>query len=465
MSQEKFPDSDDVLSDPLVVALNDHSQDSDYDGRRDDFYFPNETELNQSWTSFSDLLKKCEISFYDFSQGYRKLKMVSHWVVSNLRAKQKSYFEQKNISHPTQAQINEFYRELSQSTKNNNHDDSEDDNNQFYFKSYLDLVNIYDRFSEVYKSRVMGEAQTKLVQNHQKYEEKKIIDVHLLFASIPGIHIIHAIVYCVNYWHDLTEEQEASPLTVIKVGAAFLGFLLAPVLDFLIIPYLIYDFSSSTIEYAETKKKYERRLEEYKAPMDELKGVFERLMACFDGPMVDENLKEATTEDFNKTLDALATLDINLIINIKQRITHRDEFMSLLLGEKFEGTNSTGIINIQNQLKQYPDMSSDRLFQLMQTEISQRVSQSGSMVSLFKEANRVPAMQRLYNLVNGGQFGVGQKLDLTQQDDREKLLELMKQESSFVQYETLNNQEIKENHPSIKEVSSYLHCSGANAVM
>jgi hypothetical protein len=141
---------------------------------------------------------------------------------------------------------------------------------------------------------------------------------------------------------------------------------------------------------------------------------------------------------FQRPIEASLMQEIKALLHLDQqelqeKLKHRDELVYLFMGEKFKDSNSTAIINIQNKIKQYPDMTSQKLFELMQTEINQRVGSKFSFLTHFKESNRDTSVQKLYNLVNGGQFGL-KKLDLiNSREDRKKLIEFIRDEKSFVE--------------------------------
>jgi hypothetical protein len=114
-------------------------------------------------------------------------------------------------------------------------------------------------------------------------------------------------------------------------------------------------------------------------------------------------------------------------------IQQRDDLIALCMGDKFAHTHSTGIQNIQKTLIEHPNISCEKFFTLVQTEINQRASIANTIGSFFKDTNRNPNMQLLYNKVNGGQFGTGTKMDLiSSSNDRKDLIDFMHKIPSFV---------------------------------
>jgi len=165
----------------------------------------------------------------------------------------------------------------------------------------------------------------------------------------------------------------------------------------------------SLLTYLE--KKYTGKLE---AEFDEFKGNIENIMAYHSNRPFDDKSLE------NNQFDPKV-------------IQQRDALLSLFLSDKFKDTNSSAIQNIQKAIAKYPDMSCERFFSLIQTEINRSTSIEKNLVSFYKDNNRHPNMQSLYNTVNGGQFGTLKKMDLIKSfDDRQSLIYFINHTPTFV---------------------------------
>jgi hypothetical protein len=119
----------------------------------------------------------------------------------------------------------------------------------------------------------------------------------------------------------------------------------------------------------------------------------------------------------------VAVIDVNCD---PEAIKQRDELFALFLGEKFAGTNSTGIVNIQAQMSAHPNMSCEKCFKLIETEITKREN-TFDLVTLFRNINRHDKIKELYYKITGGPFGILPKLQLTTvKADRDNFITFIK---------------------------------------
>jgi len=281
-----------------------------------------------------------------------------------------------------------------------------------HFQNFNDILKIYKKINDI-AVRCKKISARNLKKNAESSRRLFCEDLFLVLFTWPPMGLFFAITMVGSklltgeclFAHDGEYEQYPRLDMMMLIAAAVF-----PPLWFVFVAGLIYRPIKYQIDkYMENK--YEKELED---DLDEFKASMEELIANHTNkPINDPTLQN---NQFDPTV-----------------LQQREDLIVLLMSEKFENTNSTGIKNIQNAILEYPRMSCNRFFTLVQTEIQQRTSISRNWASSYKDCHRNHNMQLLYNKVNGGQFGTDVKMDLINSfNDRANLIKFIKETSSFV---------------------------------
>jgi len=277
-----------------------------------------------------------------------------------------------------------------------------------FFKDYNRVSDLYKTNKVESKNKTDGISRNiSIISGNERNELSNNLLVLLLV--IPPI-AIGTLIY-------LAWKCGAGDYTPSSREAYYFALLFFPPLLLYHIGWLIY----SAIKWAIQESTAQRKIDAIEWNSDEISATLERIMSSHDN-------QPATFRGEDQYCDP-------------EVIKQRDELFALFLGPKFEGTNSTGIKNIQETMSKHPNISCEKCFTLIQDEINQRVTNRYSTYSRIKESYRAVEMRELYTLVNGDKYYLDYSTQLnliSSSEDRKTLINFIKSKSSFVYVDQLS---------------------------
>lgn len=271
------------------------------------------------------------------------------------------------------------------------------------FKDYNALEALYKKINEVSNDN-KATLKSDLFHIKNQFTGKVLIEGLLItLLTIPPISLFTLV------WAMLSSGGSAFSN---RDGKYCLALILFPPLLLYHIGWTIYTAIKLTVEYVRTKDSLVKQ---------EKSQLLAEQVTDFLGRVIAHHA-DAPTQDNSS--------DVNLN---PQAIAQRDELINLFLGQKFAGTNSTGILNIQAEMKKHPDMSCEKCFALIENEISHRYAPRNSTTAFFRNINRHDKVNELYKKLYDGHYQTNTTLKIqTSQQDRQQFIDFINATPSFV---------------------------------